>query len=108
MLKQEIKVFATGRNEKYSAEGIFDGKGVTVLKGSRISAITGAKINPIVEKRRNDRSIVSEDNEVLQDVYFRSSSTAATFVTGNISNGLRVWKLDNGKDLHSIKEEDNV
>ena len=32
---------------------------------------------------------------------FRSASTAASFVTGNISNGMRVWKLESGKTLGS-------
>ena len=103
----KISVFMKGRMNSYDALGIFDGKGITVLKGSRISEKVAVKINPIVIKKRNDSNIVSKDFVVLQDVYFRSSSTAAAFVSGNISNGLRVWKVAPGKDLGKFKEEKN-
>ena len=43
----EIEVIAKGRNMRYDAVGIYDGKGLTVLKGSRISAIVASKINPV-------------------------------------------------------------
>lgn len=98
----EIHVFTTGRNGRYSANGLFDGKKLIVLKGSQISSTTGAKVNPIVEEMRNDPKIVSSDFVVLSDVSFKSASTAAAFVTGNISNGMRVWKLDSGKALGSM------
>ena len=48
---------------------------------------------------------MSSDFTLLKDVPFRSASTAATFVTGNISNGMRVWKVSPGKDLGKYKEE---
>ena len=47
-------------------------------------------MNPIVEKLRKDDNVVSSDFILLRDVSFRIASTAATFVTGNISNGMRV------------------
>ena len=101
----EIHVFTNGRNGRYSANGIFNGKNLVVLQGSRISRTTGAKVNPIVEELRNDPKIVSSDFVVLADISFKSASTAAAFVTGNISNGMRVWKLDSGKSLGSILGE---
>lgn len=101
-----IKVFTKGRNG-YDAVGIYDGKGVTVKKGSVISNVTAAKVNPIVSKLRSDKTVVSADFVVLKDVKFRSPSTAATFVTGNISNGMRVWKVSEGKDLGKYREEAN-
>lgn len=64
-------------------------------------------MNPIVEKLQKDANIVSSDFILLKDVSFRSASTAATFVTGNISNGMRVWKVSPGKDLGKYKEEIN-
>ena len=88
----DIHVFTNGRNGRYSANGIFNGKNLVVLEGSRISKTTGG----------NDPKIVSPDCIVLADISFKSASTAAAFVTGNISNGMRVWKLDSGKALGSI------
>ena len=59
-------------------------------------------MNPVAVKLRERKDTV--DNFVLQkDVTFRSSSTAASFVTGSIANGMRVWKLKDGKPLGSIQ-----
>ena len=74
----EIEVIAKGRNMRYDAVGIYDGKGLTVLKGSRISATVASKMNPV---------------------------TAASFVTGSIANGMRVWRLKDGKPLSSMSEK---
>lgn len=101
-----VKVYTKGRNG-YSAKGVFDGKGVTVKKGSQLSKTVALKVNPIVIRLRSDRKIVSEESVLLKDVTFRSASTAATFVTGNVSNGMRVWKVEPGKDLGKYKEENN-
>ncbi len=101
-----VEIFAKGRNG-YDAIGYFDGKGVTVKKGSILCKTTATNVNPIVIKLRNDRSIVSADFVLLKDVAFRSASTAANFVTGNISNGMRVWKVSHRKDLGKFKEEIN-
>jgi len=103
----EVKVFTKGKTNNYDARGIYDGKGITVLKGSKISDKAVEKLNPVVLKKRNDSSIVSSDWRLLEDVWFRSPSTAATFVSGNISNGLRVWKVDKGVDLGNYKEAQN-
>lgn len=106
MIIKNIKVFTKGRNG-YDAVGSYDGKGVTVKRGSVISKETVAKVNPIVSKLSVDKTIVSSDFVVLKDIKFRSPSTAATFVTGNISNGMRVWKVEDGKDLGKYREEIN-
>lgn len=102
----QVKVFTQGRNG-YDAKGIFDGKGVTVKKGSILSPVVASKVNPVVSRLRNDRKTVSEDYVLIKDVSFRSASTAATFVTGNISNGMRVWKVKPGLDLGRYMEETN-
>lgn len=101
----EIEVTATGRNMRYDAVGLYDGKGLIVLKGSRISATVGSKINPVVVKLRDKKDVVSHDFVLQRDVTFRSASTAASFVTGNIANGMRVWKLKDGKPLGSAQEK---
>lgn len=60
MIIRDIKVFTKGRNG-YNAVGIYDGKGVTVKKGSVISNVTAARVNPIISKLRSDKTIVSAD-----------------------------------------------
>ena len=107
MQNMDIRVLTNGRNGLYCAYGIFDGKKLKVLQGSRISNSVRAKVNPIVEELRKNPKLVSQDYVVLEDIMFRSASTAASFVTGNISNGMRVWKLESGKTLGSaIKQNE--
>lgn len=102
MQNMDIRVLTNGRNGlsivpmEYSM-----GKKLKVLQGSRISNSVRAKVNPIVEELRKTPKLVSQDYVVLEDIMFRSASTAASFVTGNISNGMRVWKLESGKTLGS-------
>lgn len=102
-----VKVFCSGKQNNYEAKGVYDGKGVTVLKGSKISEKTADNVNPIVRKLRDDKKTVSKNFVTLRDIQFRSPSTAATFVCGNISNGLRVWKVEKGIDLGKYKENQN-
>ena len=101
----EIEVNTKGRNMRYDAVGIYDGKGLTVLKGSRISATVASKMNPVAVKLRARKDTVDNDFVLQRDVTFRSSSTAASFVTGSIANGMRVWKLKDGKPLSSMNEK---
>ena len=101
----EIEVIAKGRNMRYDAVGIYDGKGLTVLKGSRISATVASKMNPVAVKLRERKDTVDNDFVLQRDVTFRSSSTAASFVTGSIANGMIVWRLKDGKPLSSMSEK---
>lgn len=102
-----IKVYAKGRSDAYEAFGVFDGKKLTVKKGSRISEKKSDKIQPIVTSLRNDTSVVSSEYILLKDVTFRSPSTAASFVSGTITNGMIRWKNDKGKTLKSLQENRN-
>ena len=87
------------------AIGIYDGKGMTVLKCSRISATVASKMNPVGVKLRRKKDTVDDDFVLQRDVVFRSSSTAASFVTGSIANVMRVWKLKDGKPWSSMQEK---
>ena len=100
-----IVVIANGRNMRYDAVGMYDGKGLTVLKGSRISATVASKMNPVAVKLRARKDTVDDGFVLQRDVTFRSASTAASFVTGSISNGMRVWKLKDGKPLSNLQEK---
>ena len=101
----EIEVITKGRNMRYDAVGIYDGKGLTVLKGSRISATVASKMNPVAVKLRARKDTVDNDFVLQRDVTFSISSTASSFVTWSIANGMRVWKLKDGKPLSSMNEK---
>ena len=81
-------------------------KELIVLKNSLISeniayseTFRGANS---VEKQRQDKV---KGNILLEDVKFKSSSTAANFVTGRSTNGLVTWKNKNGKTIKEIINE---
>lgn len=77
-----------------------------VLKDSVISE----KIS-YSEKFRSSKSIeksrigVTDGTRVIKDVYFKSASTAANFVTGTSTNGLIAWKDEDGKSLKLLLTE---
>lgn len=77
--------------------------GYTVLKGSKISSeitysekFRGAKS---IEKAREG---VVDGTLLIKDVTFKSASTAANFVTGTSTNGLKVWKDKKGTTLKEL------
>ncbi len=100
-----VEVYTKGRLNNYEAYGIFDGKGLVVKKGSKVSEKVAKNVNPIVIKLRE--KVLQGDFTTKEDVQFRSPSTAAAFVTGNVSNGFRVWKVEQGVDLGMYKEKNN-
>ena len=78
-------------------------KELIVLKGSKVSGYVSE-----AEKFRGANTVIKQrkqyvkDNVVLEDVIFKSSSTAANFVTGSSTNGLVAWKDANGKKLKDV------
>ena len=77
-------------------------KTTIVKKGSTVSPSvrTSGKFhsaNAIVKLRE----LHCKDSKTIEDVVFRSASTAANFVTGQSTNGLKAWKDEDG---HSLKE----
>lgn len=81
----------------------------TVLKGSTVSDTIA-----YTEKFRGAKSIEKSrtgtvsDGKVIKDVVFKSSSTAANFVTGSSTNGLTAWKNDKGVTLKSLLSKENT
>ena len=95
-----MKLHTKSRDEKlYEANAVLEDGTVTVLKGSKINR----KNNTTAETKRTAETIrmnneLFDDNDILkEDVVFKSLSTAATFVTGRVANGMIVWKTDDGK-----------
>lgn len=84
-----------------------DEKKYILHKGSNISpniatspSFRGAKT---IEKLRNQYKI--ENGILMENIQFKSSSSAANFVTGNSSNGLILWRDENGKTLKEFLKE---
>jgi len=104
-----MKVYLKRKRTSVSAIGEYDikTKALIVKKESVLSGqirhtekFRGAKS---IEKLREG---VVDDNGVLkEDMYFKSASTAANFVTGSSTNGLVAWKDENGKCIKEIISE---
>lgn len=93
-----------------NASAVYDSdtKSLVVLHGSKVNmAISSSKsfrsANSICKARSG---IVDENGIVMEDVRFLSASTAANFVTGNSTNGLKAWKSEDGRTLGEIIKEE--
>lgn len=99
--KVELRVFMTSVRANYDAIGIFDGKGITILKNSIVSpTVTHDRLDE--DKRA---AMLTPDGALKEDTYFRSPSAAALFVCGRSANGWVEWKTISGETLQSVREE---
>ena len=93
------------KRKGYNAKAKYDEekKKFVVLKGSTVSVDVAQS-----EKFRGAKSIISTREEyveggiVKKNVIFKSSSTAANFVTGRSTNGMIIWKDKNGTKLKDL------
>ena len=94
-----ILIHTKSRDGLYEAKGLFTQNSVTVFKGSRINIHPGGKYAPskTIMKLLDSKNIISAEGILLEDCEFPTLSTAATFVTGRIANGLMVWKTEDGR-----------
>lgn len=104
-----MKLYTKSRDNLYDATAAYDGKTITVFQGSRINLLNSKGFKPPkqVADIRNDRNIVNADGRLLKNVKFKTLSTAATFVTGRIANGMIVWKTEDGKYVRYSLEKGN-
>ena len=106
-----MKLYLKREKSGIEAELEFDKENntYTVLKGSKISSeitysekFRGAKS---IEKAREG---VVDGTLLIKDVTFKSASTAANFVTGTSTNGLKVWKDKKGTTLKELISSEEV
>ena len=98
----KLEVFLkTGNDISY---GIFDGKGIQVLPGSILSN----KTKPSYKHSELRKELINEYTEerggklvVKKSISFKSPSAASNFCTGSSSNGLLLWKTEDGITLSS-------
>ena len=94
-----ILIHTKSRDGLYEAKGLFTQHSVIVYKGSRINVNPGEKYSPskAITKLLDSKNLVSAEGILLEDCEFPTLSTAATFVTGRIANGLMIWKTEDGR-----------
>lgn len=95
-------VVLTNRANTYSAKGTYDPstKTFVVKAGSRVSRDIAYsptfRSSKTIEKLRAQYVI---DDITTEDVLFKSPSTAANFITGRSSNGMILWKTEDGLSI---------
>ena len=94
-----MELYTKSRDGLYEATATYDGKNITVNAGSRINLRDSKGYTPSqqISDIRGNREMVDANGILLQDITFSALSTAATFVTGRIANGMIVWKTENGR-----------
>lgn len=113
--KPETNVFlikaASGERE-CNAKGVPTSSGFVVLKDSMIAKITVPGLYITYKKLRDElikkKIIIPKNGDLVfsTNYEFTSASTAARIVMGRSANGLREWKLQNGKTLKKYELED--
>ena len=103
-----MKVYIKSKKNNIDAVGDFNinTRELIVLKNSKVSdniahseRFRGSKS---IERQRNGKL---KDNILLENVLFKSPSTAANFVTGRSTNGLIAWKNKDGKTIKELVNE---
>ena len=74
--------------------------GYKVLAGSEVSPLDSPRISAPLKKLRHSDKVAN--GILLEDVEFKSASTAEEFVVGMCGNGLQTWKL-NGVPLKNLQ-----
>ena len=103
----ELQIIMRSDKDGYLAHGMFDGKGVTVFKGSQISVSEQDKKD--IRRLRNIG--LDESGKLVEDKYFKSPTAASIFVCGQASNGWDEWLTPEGFPLAAykdIKQDDSV
>ena len=100
-----MDIYLKSKKKQFDAHAIYNeqNKTVMVCKGSVLSTnISGGSFRSAkaVEKLRESEDV--EGNIVVNDITFKSASTAANFVTGTSTNGMIAWKTADGKTLREV------
>ena len=102
MMQAGIYVIMRSDQDGYSAKGLFDGKGLTVLKGSQVSqAIRFSLLSDVFAAKRLG---VDAFGRLKKDKYFGSPSEASEFISGIPSDGWEDWCTPEGKKLRDSRD----
>lgn len=97
-----MKIFMKKEKKGVDAIATYDPetKECVVLKGSKVSeTISQAPTFHGARSIVKSRSGTVENGMVMIDVVFKSSSTAANYVTGRSTDGFAAWKVEDGRTL---------
>ena len=104
MERCEIQVIMRSRKKGYLAYGLFDGSGLTVLKGSKVSdSVSSSYKGEQAYARTYD---LDKDGKTTKDLYFKSPSAASGFVCGRSANGWVEWVTPSGVKLGAFRGQD--
>lgn len=102
------ELFLTGSGG-VDAKGYYSGSEFVVLEGSKASKTEKESLLPIWKKIRREvllqKGVWKDDGETFvytQDYAFNSPSRASSVCLGRSSNGLTVWKDENGLSLKDL------
>lgn len=98
-----MKVYIKRTSDGIAASGVYneESKQITVDKGSIVCRRFSEKYYN--EKLEKLRERVVDNAKLLEDITFKSPSTAACFVLGRSANGWVEWKDENNICLKSYK-----
>lgn len=100
-----MEVFIIREKKNINAKAEYDPETgmITVLKGSVLSEdIAHSKSFRGARSIERSREGVMKNNILQKDVVFKSTSTAANFVTGSSTNGLTAWKDKSGRSIKQL------
>ena len=101
-----MKVYLTNKNNLFDAVGEYN------PKTNEMKVCKDSILNDEIKKFRGTKSIeekrklYSKNNKLMEDVIFKSPSTAGNFVTGRSTNGWDAWKNADGLSLKEIIKND--
>lgn len=104
-----MKVYLSSKKKKVEAIGVYSPESgeIVVSKGSILSlALSESKTfrgRKAVEKMREG---VLDGAILKKDIKFKSPSTAANFITGGSSNGMRLWKTKEGISIGDLRKKE--
>ena len=96
----EIQVIMRSDKDGYLAHGVFNGKEMTVFKGSKVFLSEQDKLY----RRRLKLRGLDEDGVLMQDMDFRSPTAASMFVAGRQSDGWQEWVTPEGFPLEAFRD----
>lgn len=101
--------YLISRTHKFYAEGMYnpDNNHLTVLEGAKISHTSTLLEGKGRDKWLKTKNEYVKDGYLIQNLEFKTPSTAATFVSGTSMNGYMRWKNKEGTELRFVKEKIN-
>ena len=91
---------------KYPATCKWSKDGYLLLKGSKISSAISPSCRDWIKKAREENADkINTDYILTDDIMFKSSTAAATFISASSLNGKICWKDANGMLLKDLIEK---